>query len=158
MPDGCRRSSQTTGNRAFFPSKMPLCQNCGREKGNSHLKKKSTAQGFKVSVSWHCSASCKSRNVSPGLESGVTTSSPAALRFLAPLAFHSELQKVSFSFLVGNRRNFETSRFSAKWLSVHFSSGTRRIPEVRRKGLFVVAQPGLLCYSSLHRASPGSLL
>lgn len=86
--------------------------------------------------------------MSPGYEGDVTTSSPAALCFLVPLAFHSELRKVSFSFLVGNRRSFETSRFSAKWLSVHISSGTRRVPEVRRKGLFVVAQPGLLRYSS----------
>lgn len=66
---------------------------------------------FKALVSCHRSTLCKSRDLNLGLESGASTSSPAAVCFLALLAFPSDLQKVSFSFLMRNRHNFETSCF-----------------------------------------------
>lgn len=104
----------------FFHSKVTFNQNYGRRK-ETVISETPIAWVFKALVSCHCSTLCKSLNL--GLESGTNTNTPAAVCFLALLAFPRDLQKVSFSFLMGNRHNFETSWFSAEWLSVPVHSG-----------------------------------
>lgn len=88
------------------------------------ISEEPVAQGFKNPVSYGCSAQCKSRDLSLGLESGVRQSVlPQQCAFL--LFWHFIVSSKRSHFLSSWRRNIALNpSFSAKWISVHISSNT----------------------------------
>lgn len=90
----------------FFLEKCYLIKTV---QGRKEISEEHIAQGFQSQVSCHCSAYCKRRDLVWSVVRPPVLPHISVLSSF--LAFHSELQKVSFSFHVRKKCNFECRIF-----------------------------------------------